>query len=77
VRFGFDDGYFAALPGKVAALTQKDLADAARMLDPDRLVWVVVGDRAKVEAGLRELGMGDVRVIDAEGNEVKAPVAAR
>jgi zinc protease len=34
-------------------------------------VWVVVGDRAKIEAGVRELGFGEIRLIDAEGNPVQ------
>jgi len=28
----------------------------------------VAGDRAKIEPGLRELGMGEIRTIDADGN---------
>jgi hypothetical protein len=31
------------------------------------LVWVVVGDRGKVEAEVRELGFGKLRFIDADG----------
>jgi zinc protease len=31
---------------------------------------VVVGDRSKVEAGIRELGLGEVRFIDADANPV-------
>ncbi len=34
VRFGFDDRYFDAYPGKVPALAAKDLARAAELLDP-------------------------------------------
>ena len=34
---------------------------------PDELVWVVIGDRAKVEAGIRELKLGDVQLLDADG----------
>ena len=45
-----------------------DIADVANtVIHPDNLVWVVVGDRAKIEAGIRELNMGEVRVIDADG----------
>ena len=32
------------------------------------LTWVVVGDMAKVEAGIRDLNLGEVRRIDADGN---------
>jgi len=68
VRFGYDDRYFQTYPAKVQALTLGDVAAAAKILDPDRLIWVVVGDRAKVEAGIRELNLGELRVIDADGN---------
>jgi hypothetical protein len=33
----------------------------------------VVGDRASIEAGLQELGLGDIRHIDADGNPVTTP----
>jgi zinc protease len=31
------------------------------------LVWVVVGDRATVEPAIRELGLGEIRLLDADG----------
>jgi zinc protease len=39
-------------------------------LHPDQLVWVVVGDRSKIEAGLRELKLGEIKLIDTEGKPV-------
>jgi zinc protease len=38
-------------------------AAAAQTVHPDRLVWLIVGDRAKIEAGVRELKLGEVKVI--------------
>jgi len=35
---------------------------------PDSLVWVVVGDRSKIEAPIRQLGLGEVKFLDADGN---------
>ena len=67
VRFGYDDRYFETYPGKVRALSLEDVAESAKILDPDRLIWVVIGDRAKIEAGIRELNLGELRVIDADG----------
>jgi len=32
------------------------------------MVYVVVGDKAQVEKGLRELGFGEVKMMDADGN---------
>jgi zinc protease len=43
---------------------------AQSVLHPDNFIWVVVGDRAKIEAGVRELNLGSFQVIDADGNAV-------
>jgi len=71
-QFGLPDDYYQTYPGKVRALTGKELAAAAsRLIHPNELAWVVAGDRAKVEESLRKLNLGEVRVIDADGNPVK------
>jgi zinc protease len=72
VSFGLPDDYYTTYPNKVRALSLTDLTKAAqKVVHPDQLVWVVVGDRAKIEAGLRELGWGDVHFLDADGEVVK------
>ena len=68
VTYGLPDDHFTTYATKVQALSLKDLADAAQLVHPDRLVWVVVGDRAKIEAGVRELKLGPLRLLDADGN---------
>ena len=71
VRFGLADDYWDEYPAEVRAVDLEDVreqADAA--LRPGNTVWVVVGDRGKVEAGVRELGLGEIRFIDADGNPV-------
>ena len=71
VRFGLPDDYFATFPAKVRALKSGDLdANAKKNLTPDKMVWVVVGDRAKIEAGIKELGWGDVKYLDLDGNPI-------
>ncbi|MCZ7640460.1 MAG: insulinase family protein [Verrucomicrobia bacterium] len=68
VRFDFPDNYFATYATSVQTQTVDTVTRAARVLvQPDRLVWVVVGDRAKIETGLRELGYGPVELLDADG----------
>nr|MBA3319724.1 hypothetical protein [Gemmatimonadales bacterium] len=42
-------------------------AAAKTVIHPDRLVWVVVGDRSKIEAGIREVNLGEIMLIDADG----------
>jgi zinc protease len=72
VRFGLPDDYYQTYAGKIGALTQADLARAAKtVIHPDKMTWVVVGDRAKIEASLRDLGWGDIQLLDADGNAVK------
>jgi zinc protease len=72
VRFGFPDDYYQTYADKVRNVKLSDTAAAAKkVIHPDNVVWVVVGDRAKIEAGIRELGYGDIRLIDTEGNPVQ------
>jgi zinc protease len=72
VRFGFDDKYWDAFAGRVRGLSVKDLAATTDVFDPSHLVWVVVGDRAKIEKGLKDLGLGDPILVDADGNPAAA-----
>jgi zinc protease len=75
VRFGLDDRHFDTYAGKVRGLKLNQIQDAAgKVLRPGKLVWVVVGDRQKIEPGIRELGFGPIYEIDADGN-VKQRVA--
>jgi zinc protease len=69
VQFGLPDDYYATFAQKVRSLTVPAVTDAAKStIRPDNLVWVVVGDRAKIEAGIRQLGLGEVKFLDANGN---------
>jgi zinc protease len=72
VNFGLPDDYYTTYPAKVHALGIKDLENAAKkVVHPDQLVWVVVGDRSKIEAGLRDLGWGEVKLLNADGEQTK------
>jgi zinc protease len=69
VTFGLADDYFTTYPAKVRSLSVGEVEKAARkVVHPDQLVWVVVGDRSKVESAIRELGWGEVQLLDADGN---------
>jgi len=68
--YNLPDDYFDTYSGRVRALTPADLDRVAkRIVQPDSMTWVVVGDRAKIEAGMRTFGY-EVRVIDADGKPV-------
>ena len=72
VNFGLPEDYFARYPDKVRALSLDDVAKAARkVVHPDQLVWVVVGDRAKIEPAIRELGWGEIQLLNSDGEPAK------
>ncbi|MBM4371105.1 MAG: insulinase family protein [Deltaproteobacteria bacterium] len=69
VAFGLPDDHFVTWPGRLRALVPGDLTRAAAtVLDPDRTVWVVVGDRDKVLPTLEGAVPGEVRVIRSDGS---------
>ncbi len=69
VEYGLDDNYYKTYSNEVRALSVDDLNNAAEyLIHPENLVWVVVGDREKIEAGIRELGFSDIKLLDADGN---------
>jgi len=72
VRFGLPDDYFQKYSGRVQKLTIDDLAKAAKkVVHPEAVTWVIVGDRAQIEPKIRELGFSEVVVIDVDGNVIK------
>ena len=53
-------------------LADADLDGAAKkVIQPESLLWVVVGDRSKIESGIRELKMGELQLLDVDGQPVK------
>jgi predicted Zn-dependent peptidase len=52
------DDYYTGLPARYRAMTPAELDAAARKaIDPRKLVWVIVGDAAKVRPQLAALGL--------------------
>lgn len=71
VRFGLADDHWDTYAGEVLALSDAEVAAAGRdFVYPERVVWVVVGDREEIEAGIRELNLGEIHLIDSEGEPV-------
>ncbi len=71
LTFGLKDSYWNDFVGAVTSLTPADVnASAARLIQPEALTWVVVGDLSKIEAKVRALNFGDVQVIDTDGKVV-------
>jgi zinc protease len=68
VQFGLPDDYYETYGAKVSALQLPDVNGAAKeLLHPDHLIWLVVGDRAKIEDGVKELKLGEFHLMNADG----------
>ncbi|HKR64537.1 MAG TPA: hypothetical protein VJZ00_12465 [Thermoanaerobaculia bacterium] len=58
--------YYAQYAKNIRTLTEESLNTAAKKaVRPEEVIWIVVGDLKKVEAGIRELNLGDVVKLDA------------
>ncbi len=72
VQYGLPDDYFQKYPGLVQKLTIADLNKAAaKTVHPESVTWIIVGDRAKIEPKIRELGFSEIYVIDGDGNVIQ------
>ncbi len=72
LQFGLPEDYYNTFTPKALALTPESANEIAKKyILPNHLVWVVVGDMGKVESGIRELNLGEVHKIDADGDPVQ------
>jgi len=70
--YGFPLDYYATLPEKFKAVTPESVKRVAETdVHPDHLILMAVGDRAKIEPGLKELNLGPIEYRDAMGNPAK------
>jgi zinc protease len=69
LEYNLPEDYYNTYTQKVLAVTPDTAnAIAKKYILPSHLIWLVVGDMSKVEAGIRELNIGEVHKIDADGN---------
>lgn len=72
VKYNLPDDYYKTYPDKLRSLSLDEINKVAnRVIHSDKLVWVVVGDRSKIEKDIRQLNFGDIYFIDSDGNLLK------
>jgi len=65
-RYGRPDDYAMTLKSKYEKLTTTNLHEAAaEVVKPGKLTWLIVGDLAKIEQPIRDMGLGQVIVTEA------------
>lgn len=75
VTYGLPDTYFNNYVNAILGVTKEQALGAAqKYIDPEKVAIVVVGDRAKIEAGIRALNLGPVNLLTIEDVLGKAPV---
>ncbi|RMG67268.1 MAG: insulinase family protein, partial [Calditrichaeota bacterium] len=71
VEFQLPLDYYEKYPQLVRSITLEEVNQIAKsILHPDKLIWVVVGDREKIEPKIQALNLGPIHYIDADGNPV-------
>ncbi|HEU5290218.1 MAG TPA: pitrilysin family protein [Cyclobacteriaceae bacterium] len=74
VIFQLPDNYFNTYVDKALAVNKKGVEAAAKKyITPDNMLVVVVGDRAKVEEGIKKLNLGKINVLSIEDVLGKKP----
>lgn len=71
LRYGRPDDYIVQYKARNDAMTPALAQAAAKTIDPAAVTWVVVGDLAKIEQPIRDLKLGEVQAVDADGKPVK------
>ena len=72
IEFKLPDDYWDTYGDKVGRLTEVEVNGAAKtLLQPQKTVWVIVGDRASIEEGIRSLDLGIIHHVDADGKPVE------
>jgi zinc protease len=76
VAYDLPDDYWDTYADSVRNLSLDQIAESAEaIIKPNNLVWVVVGDREKIEPRIRELELGEIIHLDADGNSIEPTVA--
>ena len=71
-QFNLPADYWSNYASTYRAATPAEIEAMAKRIIPDQNhVWVIVGDRAKIEKGIRELNLGEIRIVDVDGNPVQ------
>jgi zinc protease len=68
LNYRYPDDYFSTYARRIRALGEPALdAAAKKFIRPSEAIWIVVGDLALIEKGVRELNLGEVSRLNADG----------
>lgn len=68
-RFNRPDDYLITWGNKVNSLKLNEVREAAKeVLHPEKLTWIIIGDRKAVEPQLKALMLKNIKILDRDGN---------
>ena len=72
-RFGRPDDYVGSLKRRYEAVGLSGVHAAAKqVMQPDSLIWLIVGDLEQIERPIRDLDLGELQIIDEDGRAITA-----
>ncbi|MEP6583944.1 MAG: pitrilysin family protein [Ginsengibacter sp.] len=72
ITYNRGNTYLSNYASMLQHLNISDIQKAAvKMIKPNNLVWVIVGDREKIEKGIKDLKLGPIKYLNVEGEEIK------
>ena len=72
IEFNKDRDYAKNYAAMLQNLTLLNIQKAAaKLIKPEELIWLIIGDKTKIEKGIQSLNMGTVTCLDEDGNEIK------
>jgi zinc protease len=70
--YGLPKDYFEKLPAQLEGVTSAQAAEAAKKyVHPENTFLILVGDKSKIEPGVKALGLGPIEAWDTSANPVK------
>jgi zinc protease len=68
VKYNLKDDYWDKYVKELREITLEQVNDSAKTyITPDKMVWLVVGERSQIEQKIRDLNIGKVIIIDEQG----------
>lgn len=75
IFYNLPDDYLNRYIDNILAITEQQIETAARNhIQPEKTALIIVGDRAKIEAGIAELNLGEIKYLSIEDVLGPAPV---
>ncbi len=72
LTYGLPDSYWNDYVTEVERLDADSVnAAARRLIQPQAMTWIVIGDLSRIEQPIRDLGWAQVEVLDADGNKLR------